>query len=198
MPTKRKTSLQCRALPQTCQPAKAEGDERDQRHQAGDDPVAGLVGDRLDVGGKGSRAASCASIIRVGPYATVRMKPRPTKPAAADMRRADAVRQHSAAAARDRGPDPRAALHGRVLGRDATAGDRRGDGPTFYVRSPRAAAHVLRAPGQLGLGRAYVSGELEVDDMDAVIGLLDSWKPPPLEGADKARAAARRGAGRRA
>ena len=40
-------------------------------------------------------------------------------------------------------------------------------------------------PGQLGLGRAYVSGELEVDDMDAVIALLESWKPPPLDGADK-------------
>jgi cyclopropane-fatty-acyl-phospholipid synthase len=60
-------------------------------------------------------------------------------------------------------------------------------GPTFYVRSPRAAAHVLRAPGQLGLGRAYVSGDIEVDDMDAVIALLDSWKPPPLEGADTRR-----------
>jgi cyclopropane-fatty-acyl-phospholipid synthase len=60
-----------------------------------------------------------------------------------------------------------------------------GGGPTFRVRSPRAAAHVLRAPGQLGLGRAYVSGELEVDDIDAVIALLDSWKPPALEGADK-------------
>jgi cyclopropane-fatty-acyl-phospholipid synthase len=60
-----------------------------------------------------------------------------------------------------------------------------GEGPTFSVRSPRAAAHVLRAPGQLGLGRAYVSGELEVDDIDAVIALLDSWQPPSLEGADK-------------
>src|SRR4051794_36170704 len=62
----------------------------------------------------------------------------------------------------------------------------RDGGPTFFVRSPRAPAHVLRAQGQLGLGRAYVSGEIEVDDMDAVIALLDSWKPPPLEGADKA------------
>jgi len=60
-------------------------------------------------------------------------------------------------------------------------------GPTFIVRSPRAAAHALRAPGQLGLGRAYVSGELEVDDIDAVIALLDSWEPPALEGAGKAR-----------
>ena len=39
------------------------------------------------------------------------------------------------------------------------------NGPTFTLRSPRAVAHVLRAPGQLGLGRAYVSGELAVDDM---------------------------------
>jgi cyclopropane-fatty-acyl-phospholipid synthase len=60
-----------------------------------------------------------------------------------------------------------------------------GEGPTFTVRSPRAAAHALRAPGQLGLGRAYVSGELEVDDIDAVIALLDGWQPPSLDGADK-------------
>ena len=72
-----------------------------------------------------------------------------------------------------------------------------GEGPTFFVRSPRAAAHVLRAPGQLGLGRAYVSGEIEVDDMDGVIALLDSWKPPALEGVGKARllAGAARAAG---
>jgi len=60
-----------------------------------------------------------------------------------------------------------------------------GDGPTFYVRSPRAAAHALRAPGQLGLGRAYVSGEIEVDDIDAVIELLDGWQPPTLSAGDK-------------
>jgi cyclopropane-fatty-acyl-phospholipid synthase len=62
-----------------------------------------------------------------------------------------------------------------------------GGGPTFFVRSPRAAAHVLRAPGQLGLGRAYVSGEIEVDDIDAVIGVLDGWQPPALEAGAKAR-----------
>ncbi len=62
-----------------------------------------------------------------------------------------------------------------------------GSGPTFFMRSPRAAAHALRAPGQLGLGRAYVSGEIEVDDIDAVIGVLDSWQPPPLEAGEKAR-----------
>jgi cyclopropane-fatty-acyl-phospholipid synthase len=62
-------------------------------------------------------------------------------------------------------------------------------GPRFTVRSPRAIAHALYAPGQLGLGRAYVSGELAVDDIDAVIGLLQSWKPPALDRADKARLA---------
>jgi len=61
--------------------------------------------------------------------------------------------------------------------------------PHFQVRSPRALAHALRAPGQLGLGRAYVTGELDVDDMDAVIRLLDTWQPPPLERADRARLA---------
>ncbi len=59
--------------------------------------------------------------------------------------------------------------------------------PTFTVRSPRAVAHALRAPGQLGLGRAYVAGELEVDDIDAVIRLLDTWRAPPIEGRAKLR-----------
>ncbi len=64
-----------------------------------------------------------------------------------------------------------------------------GGGPEFAVRSPVALAHALRAPGQLGLGRAYVSGALDVDDVDAVLELLDSWQPPPLEGRAKARLA---------
>ena len=62
-------------------------------------------------------------------------------------------------------------------------------GPTFRVRSPRALGHVLRAPGQLGLGRAYVSGEIEVDDIDAVLELLDGYAMPPPDGRDKARLA---------
>jgi cyclopropane-fatty-acyl-phospholipid synthase len=48
---------------------------------------------------------------------------------------------------------------------------------------------MLRAPGQLGLGRAYVSGEIEVDDIDAVLELLDGYAMPPLDGRDKARLA---------
>src|SRR4051794_22887503 len=64
----------------------------------------------------------------------------------------------------------------------------RDDGlPTFSVRSPKAIAHLLRAPGQLGLGRAYVSGEIAVDDMDAVARLLATWSPPEITGSARRR-----------
>jgi cyclopropane-fatty-acyl-phospholipid synthase len=59
--------------------------------------------------------------------------------------------------------------------------------PTFAVRSPKAVAHLLRAPGQLGLGRAYVSGEIQVDDLDAVARLLRTWSPPPIDGPARRR-----------
>ncbi len=64
-----------------------------------------------------------------------------------------------------------------------------GGGPTFQVRSADAFAHALRAPGQLGLGRAYVSGALEVDDLDDALELLDRWQPPPLDRSAQARLA---------
>jgi cyclopropane-fatty-acyl-phospholipid synthase len=64
-----------------------------------------------------------------------------------------------------------------------------GGGPTFTVRSPAALAHALRAPGQLGLGRAYVSGEIDVDDLDAVLELLGGWQPPNLDRQARARLA---------
>jgi cyclopropane-fatty-acyl-phospholipid synthase len=59
--------------------------------------------------------------------------------------------------------------------------------PTLLARSPRAVAHLLRAPGQLGLGRAYVSGELEVDSLDALIRMLYAWTPPSLDARTRAR-----------
>jgi len=65
-----------------------------------------------------------------------------------------------------------------------------GDGPVFSVRSPVALGHMLRAPGQLGLGRAYVAGALEVDDVDRVLELLDDYSPPPIDAKTKARLAA--------
>jgi cyclopropane-fatty-acyl-phospholipid synthase len=64
-----------------------------------------------------------------------------------------------------------------------------GGGPTFHIRSPDAFAHALRAPGQLGLGRAYVSGALAVDDLDEVLELLDGWEPPALDRRAQARLA---------
>jgi cyclopropane-fatty-acyl-phospholipid synthase len=60
-------------------------------------------------------------------------------------------------------------------------------GPVFTVRSPTAVAHLLRAPGQLGLGRAYAAGELEADDLDRVIGLLDTFKAPPIDAKTRLR-----------
>jgi len=62
-------------------------------------------------------------------------------------------------------------------------------GPTFTVRSRRALAHMLRAPGQLGLGRAYVAGDIDVDDFMAVMKVIDSWDAPPIERATKLRLA---------
>ena len=54
------------------------------------------------------------------------------------------------------------------------------DAPTFTFRSPQALAHVVRAPGELGIGRAYVSGLLEVDDIDKALRVVDTFDPPPL------------------
>jgi cyclopropane-fatty-acyl-phospholipid synthase len=52
--------------------------------------------------------------------------------------------------------------------------------PTFTIKTPRALAHVLRAPGELGLGRAYVAGMVETDDLEASLRIVDEWRPPAL------------------
>ena len=52
--------------------------------------------------------------------------------------------------------------------------------PTLTLLTPRALAHALRAPGELGLGRAYVAGMLEVDDMEAALRMVDEFDPPDL------------------
>src|SRR5258707_15374388 len=51
---------------------------------------------------------------------------------------------------------------------------------TFSDRSPRAPPHVLLAPGQLGLARAYVGWEIQADDIDAVIESLVVRQAPGL------------------
>ena len=60
-------------------------------------------------------------------------------------------------------------------------------GPTFTVRSPRALAQALTAPGELGLGRAYVRGLLDVDDLDGALRIVDQFEPPRLTLAQGAR-----------
>jgi len=65
-----------------------------------------------------------------------------------------------------------------------------GGGPALHVRSPDALAHALRAPGQLGIGRAYVSGAIEVDDIDEAMAAILNFKPPPIDTAAKLRLAA--------
>src|SRR5881398_3352667 len=53
-------------------------------------------------------------------------------------------------------------------------------GPTLTVRSPRAIGHLLRSPGELGLGRAYVCGDIDADDLDGIVALLGRWEPAKL------------------
>jgi cyclopropane-fatty-acyl-phospholipid synthase len=53
-------------------------------------------------------------------------------------------------------------------------------GPTLTFTTRRALAHVLRAPGELGLGRAYVAGMIEVDDLEGALRMVDTFEPPPL------------------
>jgi cyclopropane-fatty-acyl-phospholipid synthase len=59
--------------------------------------------------------------------------------------------------------------------------------PEFHVRSPAALAHFLRAPSELGLGRAYVQGDLVADDLDAAFEVVDGWQPPAVLFRDRLR-----------
>src|SRR5580700_3620277 len=59
--------------------------------------------------------------------------------------------------------------------------------PTFFVRRASAIAHALRAPGPLGLGRAYVEGSLETDDIDGAFRVVDDWEPPSIPPRDRPR-----------
>ena len=46
------------------------------------------------------------------------------------------------------------------------------------IRSPTALAHILRSPGELGIGRAYVTGLLDVDDVDAALPVVTDRSRP--------------------
>ena len=63
------------------------------------------------------------------------------------------------------------------------------------MRSPRALQRLVRSPGELGLGRAYVSGDLDIEgDVYAVLG-LHRYRPDLRLGAGEWAAAVRAAAG---
>ena len=75
------------------------------------------------------------------------------------------------------------------------------DAPVVLIRDERAIAHFVRSPNQLGLGRAWVSGSLDVDgDLERVLGLRHRVSDLSLGRLGRARlaAAALRVAGPRA
>jgi cyclopropane-fatty-acyl-phospholipid synthase len=59
--------------------------------------------------------------------------------------------------------------------------------PEFHARRPAALTHFLRSPGELGLGRAYVQGDLVADDLDAAFEVVDGWEPPAVSPVDRIR-----------
>jgi cyclopropane-fatty-acyl-phospholipid synthase len=61
------------------------------------------------------------------------------------------------------------------------------DAPTFSFRSPEALAHVIRAPGELGLGRAYVLGLIETDDIEKSLRVVDTFQAPRISPGQMAR-----------
>src|SRR5919197_4129557 len=79
------------------------------------------------------------------------------------------------------GPMPLAELIEELVGRDvpvafeAYDGSRLGpaDTPaTIVIRSPNALQRLVSAPGELGFGRAYVAGDIDVEgDIYAALGL---------------------------
>jgi cyclopropane-fatty-acyl-phospholipid synthase len=61
---------------------------------------------------------------------------------------------------------------------------------TVVLRDPGALIHVLRAPGQLGLARAWVDGSLDVDgDIEAVLRTREAFARVDLSPVDRARLA---------
>jgi cyclopropane-fatty-acyl-phospholipid synthase len=71
--------------------------------------------------------------------------------------------------------------------------------PTVIVRDPLALAHVVHEPNQVGLARAWVSGLIDADDLEALLALRDRFHGLRLTIADRARllmAAARLGGAR--
>lgn len=78
------------------------------------------------------------------------------------------------------GPDPSIAIRSYDGGRAGPS-----DAPvTLVIRSPDAVRRLLTAPGELGVGRAYVAGELDVEgDVFVALTVLRSLLPGLSPGA---------------
>ncbi len=60
-----------------------------------------------------------------------------------------------------------------------------GDTPALVLRHPDALVRIVRAPGEIGLARAWVSGELDVDgDLEEALARTEDWRHAPLRPAD--------------
>ena len=67
------------------------------------------------------------------------------------------------------------------------------DGPVLVIRSRRALRRLLWAPGELGLARAYVTGDIDVEG-DLADGFRRAWQLARSRPHDRRRAE-RRGDG---
>ena len=71
-------------------------------------------------------------------------------------------------------------------------------GLTLIVRSARALEYALRQPNELGFGRAWVTGDLDLEgDLESGLALRECFSGFRMSVADRHRRAARRCAPRR-
>jgi cyclopropane-fatty-acyl-phospholipid synthase len=78
----------------------------------------------------------------------------------------------------------------RVVGYDGSKAGPDSSGTALRVVSPRALARLVTAPGTLGLARAYVTGELEVDgDLHALLDAVGDLARHDLPAARRVRLA---------
>ena len=62
--------------------------------------------------------------------------------------------------------------------------------PVTVVRSPQALVYLLRAPNQVGLARAWVTGTLDVEgDIEKLLAARDRFHGVALSSADRAKLA---------
>ncbi len=65
------------------------------------------------------------------------------------------------------------------------------DSPVLALRRPEAVSYLVRAPNQIGLARAWVTGALDVEgELELVLAARDRFSGPALSTADRVRLAA--------